>query len=226
MSSTNRGGKRSDADFYTTPAWAVHRILTALPDLPRTGVWLDPCAGDGAIIKAARALEPDTRWKAVELRDECALALEEIPECVTLIGDYLSEDTPIVGHASVVLMNPPYRLAQDFIVKAMKTSKHVVALLRLNFLGSEGRSEFMRQWAPDVYVLPNRPKFQAGSGTDSIEYAWFVWDSGVPRSVGTIRVLPSTQKLERGVYRRGGKLPAEVPDDRSGSSDEGVVGVG
>lgn len=32
----------------------------------------------------------------------------------------------------------------------------------------------MRSHTPDIYVLPNRPSF-SGKGTDSIEYAWFVW---------------------------------------------------
>lgn len=204
MSSTKRGSIRANLDVYSTPAWAVHRILEAMPELPRSGVWLDPCAGDGAIIKAARMLEPDTRWKAVELRPECQELLEGIPDCVTLIGNYLDPELPIVGHASVVIMNPPYRLAQDFVVKALTMAKHVVVLLRLNFLGSEVRSDFMRTWAPDVRVLPNRPKFQAGPGSDSIEYAWFSWDSGVPRAVGSMSVLPSSTKTDRGV--RGGKV--------------------
>lgn len=64
-------------------------------------------------------------------------------------------------------------------------------LLRLNFLGTEGRSAFMREHAPDVYVLPNRPSF-TGTKTDSIEYVWFVWPGARRRRSGKMQVLDVT----------------------------------
>ena len=71
----------------------------------------------------------------------------------------------------------------------------VVLLLRLNFLGTRGRAAFMRRHPPAVYVLPDRPSF-TGKGTDSIEYAWFVWPRE-RREAGTIRVLATTDKDQR-----------------------------
>ena len=53
MSSTHRGAERRPADFYATPHWTVRRLLEALP-LPG-GVWFEPCAGEGDIIKAVNA---------------------------------------------------------------------------------------------------------------------------------------------------------------------------
>jgi len=184
----------------------VHRILEAMPELPRGGLWLDPCAGDGAIIKAARMLEPDTRWRATELREECAEVLSAIPNCTMEIKNFLTPSALPAELADVVLMNPPYRLAQEFVVEAMRMARYVVVLLRLNFLGSDERVEWLRAWPPDVKVLPNRPKFRAGPGTDSIEYAWMVWDSTVLRASGTVCVLPSTPGAERGVRVRKAKV--------------------
>ncbi len=37
--------------------------------------------------------------------------------------------------------------------------KTVAFLLRLNFLGADERSDFWREYPPDIYVLPNRPSF-------------------------------------------------------------------
>ena len=41
---------RRDRDYYPTPSWCVRALLETV-DLP-TGTWLEPTAGDGAIIRA------------------------------------------------------------------------------------------------------------------------------------------------------------------------------
>lgn len=77
----------------------------------------------------------------------------------------------------------------------------VVALERLNFLEGEARNAWLREQAPDVYVLPNRPSF-TGDGTDSIAYAWFVWPAGQhDRTSGRLEILPSTPAAERRVQK-------------------------
>ena len=51
----------------------------------------------------------------------------------------------------------------------------VIMLLRINFLGSQKRYDFWQQFPPDgLFILSKRPSF-TGKGTDSIDYAWFVW---------------------------------------------------
>ena len=54
----------------------------------------------------------------------------------------------------------------------------------------------MRAQEPDVYVLPNRPSF-TGHGTDSCEYAWFVFGASRPKPRGLVRVLATTPKEQR-----------------------------
>lgn len=190
MSSTNRGGKRSPADFYPTPAWCVHRVLDALP-LPG-GHWLEPGAGDGAIIDATAGVRSDVTWHAVELRDDCLPALRERCGAARVRhGDFLAADAPLSRpRYDVLFTNPPYSAAQGFLERGLAIADHVVLLLRLNFLASAKRAALMRERAPDVFVLPNRPSF-TGHGTDSVEYAWFHWPAE-HRGVGTITVLPTT----------------------------------
>lgn len=75
MTATGRSSKLSpSADNYPTPGWCVRRFLEAWPSLAHVGTrWLEPCAGDGSIIRAvdefreARGMTP-LEWTAVEYR--------------------------------------------------------------------------------------------------------------------------------------------------------------
>lgn len=198
MSSTNRGGQRSEADFYPTPAWCVRRLIEAAA-LPG-GRWLEPAAGRGDIIRAVDAARSDVTWTAVELRPECRPALAAATGSArrVRIGDFTKLAADELGPVDVVITNPPYSIAMEMLEHALTLrATGVVMLLRLNFLASGARASFMRKHVPDVYVLPNRPSF-SGRGTDSIEYAWFVWHPGRRRRFGRVQVLPVTPTEERG----------------------------
>jgi hypothetical protein len=202
VSSTNRGGKRSESDNYPTPPYCVHRFLE--DDLAKTflpsGNWLEPGAGDGSIIRAANHIRTDVVWTALELREECREDLTAAvgPRGLVLIEDYLDPPsaTGLRSNYSVALGNPPYRLAGEFIERSLQISEVVALLLRVNFLASAKRNTFMRSNVPDVYVLPNRPSFR-GTGTDSPEYAWFVWAQQRCETAGRLRILHTTPIAER-----------------------------
>ena len=103
----------------------------------------------------------------------------------------------------VSIGNPPFRRAAEFIDWSLKYARITVMLLRLNYLGSDKRAEFMRTFAPDVFSLPNRPSFRPSKRglftTDSIEYGWFLWPDEPERnrSEGRLKVLKTTSKEER-----------------------------
>ena len=198
----------------------MHRLLEAV-DLPG-GVWLEAGAGHGSIIQATKQVRDDIVWSAYELREECRTALEREATAVR-IGDCLSmtpgEHTKQLRRVShlpryhVCVMNPPFRLAFEFLQMALQIADYVVMLQRLNYLGSRKRSEFFRQFHPDIYVLPDRPSFTEGQ-TDSIEYCWFVW--GPPenreRSVGNYQILARTPVEERKAVTPGSpRLSFETP---------------
>lgn len=167
MSATGRSDVRHAADFYATPAWCVRALLAEVP-IP-SGLWLEPCAGEGDIIAASGHKD----WHAVELREECREKLNE--SCQRLaIGNFLTMPNPTPGGYAAIVTNPPYALAEEFIRKSIQIAPVVAMLLRLNWLGSQKRVAFLREYPPSVYVLPRRPSF-TGGGTDACEYAWFVW---------------------------------------------------
>jgi len=98
--------------------------------------------------------------------------------------DYLA--TPM--RADVAFTNPPFSLALPFLVKMLVECDTVIALLRINFLGSQQRKTFWQAHPPShLFPLAKRPSF-TGKGTDSTEYAWFVWQNN-PKN-GVISVGP------------------------------------
>jgi hypothetical protein len=209
VSATGRGAKRARRDSYNTPGWCLERLLDEVT-LPTDGTILEPCAGNGALVRVMRARWPDAKIVACDVRAECTGKLAEVagPTNVVLADFVASSDAGEVrrfiqrGRAPVrlVLSNPPYSHAIEFIQRAREIfpDAWVVFLLRVNFLASEERSTFMRTAAPDVYPLPNRPSFRHGT-TDATEYGWFVWPPAAQglRLEGKVRVLGVTPKAIR-----------------------------
>lgn len=201
MSSTNRGGKRTPADYYPTPAWCVHRLLEAA-SFPG-GRWLEVAAGEGAIIRAVDERRQDVEWTAVELRAKCKAPLAALTGARrrVRITNFLALEPAALGERfDLAITNPPYSVGMEMVEHSFGFADRVVMLLRLNFLASAERAPFMHRYPPDVYVMPNRPSF-SGKGTDSIEYAWFVWHPGKRRKVGRLTVLPVTPRAERASAR-------------------------
>jgi hypothetical protein len=191
MSATNRGAKRKAADFYPTPAYCVSRLLDSVPLPP--GRWLEPGAGSGAIIRATRG-DPrvaDVWWTAIENRSLSwgPLANALGPEDRLVRADFLYHDIAL-ERFTLALGNPPYRLAAEFIERALGLAPRVIFLLRLNFLGSRKRVPFFRRVGmPDVHVLAERPSF-TGGGTDATEYAWMDFRrEWAGRSTGAMSIL-------------------------------------
>lgn len=184
MSATNRGSDRIAHDAYPTPPWCVHRLLEACP-LPG-GVWLEPCAGEGAIIAAVNAAAAGNdkpqlpTWYACELQATCGNALNELIDADRIHApcDYLAQ--PFEG-ADVIITNPPFDQAFPIAQKAVSEASCVALLLRLNWLGSgerSGRSAWLRKHTPDVYVLPNRPSFAHSMRCKACGFKWLVpWNA-------------------------------------------------
>jgi len=193
MSATGRSDVRRVDDAYMTPAWCVRAIW---PKLQSYGSCLDPCAGEGGILKTLQG-----RWKyptyyGIEIDAMRAHTCDIVNKVPCTIADalmYSWTDACIGLPAELIITNPPYTLAMEFLQKALVSgSKQVCFLLRLNFLGSQGRAAFWKTHPCDVYVLPKRPSF-TGKGTDATEYAWFHFDltrrSGCARGIGHWEIL-------------------------------------
>jgi len=178
---------RREYDFYPTPAWCVRRLLEAV-DLPG-GRWLEPAVGDGAIVRAVDELRDDVHWTTVDVRDEVEADFHY---------DFVAPlfQGPVAVHAyDVCITNPPFSQALEFVVESRRRARVVAMLLRLCWLASRERNDWLGATMPDVYVLPDRPSF-TGNGSDMTEYAWMVWRSR-DRATGELRVLRKTPINER-----------------------------
>lgn len=209
-----RAAKREPFDYYPTPSWCVDRLLEVGVLPSSKTLWLEPSAGDGSIIRAVNAHEsivngqaykPMPSWFAVEIQPKFEDGLTaEIGANRVLVDNFLDFD--IAQHfgmiPDVIIGNPPYGQAIDFVKKSMELRARKIAfLLRIGFLASADRQQFMSKYAPDVYVLPNRPSF-AHKKTDTSEYAWFVWthqgnSNGYENPAGKLQVLNLTSKETR-----------------------------
>lgn len=214
MSATGRSDVRHPDDFYATPAWCTESILDAL-NLPAGTIVLDPSAGAGAILDVCDGhgfyswgLELDVgRYHMLSGRHNAfhGDALDDTPWTIQArdrmnpagprTAPFWCDHLDCIEHRelraecmrnqTVVVMNPPFKLAMPFVQRACQEYSRVVALLRLNWLASIGRADWLREHTPAVYVLPRRPSFTGDGRADATDYAWMVWGFGPP----TINIL-------------------------------------
>lgn len=157
MSATGRGAKRRERDFYPTPAWCTRAILPKLVGLHGASV-LEPCKGDGAIMRELEKYTDNIDWAEIALgRDFFKWTFDR--------------------RYDFVVTNPPYSLAMEFISRSLSLSDCVVMLLPLSFLAStKRRNWWMTHGLTALWVLSKRPSFTGDGKTDATDYAWFVWD--------------------------------------------------
>lgn len=194
---------RRTNDHYVTPAWAIQRFLEAYQP-PARGRILDPCAACGELLLSAEKFFPGALFGACEINPKFETSLREVTSAA-LIGDFLANvETLKACQFDFVLTNPPYAQAQDFVEAALQVAPTVAMLLRINFLASKRRREWLNKLDPGIFVLPNRPSF-TGEGGDQTEYAWFVF--GDPVVTGCIFYCELTPPEE---IRRANLLAREI----------------
>ena len=142
MSAKNRGSTTITQEFYPTPAASIDKILTEV-NWDEVSTFCEPCKGGGAI------------YDKVPINDANKFYFE-----LSEGTDYL--DPKNTKQVDIILTNPPFSLAEKFIIKARQEAKCVIMLQRVNFLGSQTRKSFWNTNPPThMFVLANRPKFIA-----------------------------------------------------------------
>jgi hypothetical protein len=156
-------------DLYETPPGAVRALLRA-ERLPH-GIW-EPAAGRGAIVNVLR----DSGHAVI------ASDIFDYGFPLHFVGDFL-EQTETPKGCGCLLTNPPYRIINKFIERALDLSPMVVMLARLALLESGGRTEILeRRGLARVYVFRDRLPMMHRDGwagprsTSATAFAWFLWD--------------------------------------------------
>jgi hypothetical protein len=103
-----------------------------------------------------------------------------------------------------VITNPPFRLAEEFVLRALNVARTGVAILaRTVFLESAGRFEAIfsvrppnkfAQFVERVPMIKGRLDKKATTATG---YAWFVWEKNADAKSQLMWIPPCRRKLER-----------------------------
>jgi hypothetical protein len=219
MSAANRNGRaRREFDRYRSRPYMVHALLDALPaDFPTEGQFWEPAAGEGDIVRPVLYRRPAVRWTATEIDPACRPYLRAAGCAEVEIADTFSRIRRYANRFRVIWTNPPFDTAESFFSELVTQNPRawIILLQRINFLASARRSPFFRRHPPDLYVLPERPRFEHGR-SDQTEYAWFVYPPEAHlgaqregRRSGSLIVLEPTpiavrraQESERNAWRR------------------------
>lgn len=177
-------------DFYETNQEAVDALVKHYLDgaLTRRAQILEPCCGDGAIVKALNAhgymdiLTSDVdEYREAQERHDARFHNWTGPHGIS--GPH------------VAVTNPPFNQAFD-ILKNLKPQVEAVALLlRLTFLEpTKERGPWLSKNPPQrVLVLP-RYSFTGDGKTDSVTCAWMIWDKYFPGPEGVV-IVPKKEKI-------------------------------
>lgn len=159
-------------DFNKTHRVAVDSIVSVEKDYlrPTARVW-EPACGDGAISKVLR-LHGFTNVFSSDIEDRG----------YGKVQDFLA---PSKRTADIIITNPPFLLAHEFVDTALERAPIVIMLLRLAFLESMERMEWfqkgplVRYWVASRRLpMMHREGYTGKKAGSAVAHAWFVWKRG------------------------------------------------
>lgn len=190
-------------DDFPTPPWATRALCGFL----RGRGWAlhnatvrEPAANRGHMVAPLR--EAFASVEASDVHDYGA---------GFRLADYLFGPPP--ERVDFTITNPPFRLAEQFIERALETSDCGVAMLvRAAFLESVGRYDRIFAKRPPTFVLQFAERVVmhkgrlAPDGSTATAYAWLVWIQHDDDETRLRWIAPCRKRLERATDY----APAEV----------------
>jgi len=182
-------------DDFPTPPWATRALCEVLffeQDTPSELTCREPAANRGHMVAPLREYFGEV--EASDIFDYGA----GFP-----VNDYLF--WPLPPKVDWTITNPPFRLAEQFIIRALRTSRRGVAVIvRTAFLEGIGRYNDLFSFVPpsNIWQFSERVVMHKGklskNGSTATAYCWLVWDKasiGEPTEFDWI--APCRKKLER-----------------------------
>lgn len=177
-SSAHSDEEREPLDFYATDPEALDNFLEHLAKdriQLHQNIWECAC-GDGSLSSRLREHNFKVFSTDIVQRNNAAVTL----------FDFINDELP-PWHGDI-LTNPPYRIANSFLTKALEVvpeNNFVVFFLRLQFLEGKKRRKLFEVAPPKfIYVHSSRvhtlknndPAYRRSSS--AICFAWFIWQKG------------------------------------------------
>jgi hypothetical protein len=171
--------RRHPFDYYREDAGCVHKLLDAVTF---DGAIHDPACGAGNIPRTAAG------------RGYAATGSDIVDRGFGTVIDFLEDRSPRCN----IVSNPPYVLAERFVLHALSIVENRVAVLvRLAFLEGQGRRKrlYLPHPPEQVLVFATRPSMPPGdlqieATGGKVAYAWVVWLKGWASRKSTIGWLP------------------------------------
>lgn len=177
--------ERADNDFYATPFYATEAILN---EIELKGSILEPAAGQGHISKVLKDYYPNSEIVSTDLFQKNAKFGITIQTGI----DFLKHD--FEKRYDNIITNPPFKLATEFIERALQLSNDkVIMFAKIQLLEGVKRWEifnstplkFVYVFSKRVNVLRNGEELneKGKPWATTMCFAWFVWEreySGEP----------------------------------------------
>lgn len=166
--------EREKDDFYATPPLAVKELMKL--ESFNKNIW-EPCCGMNHITNIL--IEHGYNVRTSDIIDRVNDGKIEIIDFLNCIEKWDGD----------IITNPPYKLATEFVYKAIETIKEgnkVVMFLKLSFLETKKRRLLFDKYPPKIiYVASSRfgcsqtGEFdETGNTGSAIAYCWYIWEKG------------------------------------------------
>lgn len=191
-------------DFFPTPAWGTRALLTYLVDATGRRVW-EPACGDGHMTRPLWEVAADVL--ASDVHDY---------GWGHAVHDFLMPFMPEgAGPIDLIVTNPPFELAEQFVARALQVAPEVAMLTRTSFVESMGRYRALfRDTRPAVIgqFVERLPMVKGRVAVDAVtatSYCWMVWRRGQHATTTFDWIPPCRARLERpGDYAVAEQAPA------------------
>jgi hypothetical protein len=183
-------------DDFPTPPWATRalaeRVLGGRRALLRK-TCLEPACGTGYMVRPLSEY-----FQKVGQSDAHDYGQE-------LVRDFLTHPFEVQSW-DWVITNPPFRLAEEFVIRALQVARDGVAILaRTVFIESVGRYHNLFERTPPTTLAQFTERVPMVKGrvdraaTTATSYAWLIWEKKINTTAGTrlVWVPPCRRELER-----------------------------
>jgi hypothetical protein len=185
---------KDSPDDFPTPPWATRALVEHVLE-NKSGLafmtCLEPACGAGHMAKVLKEY-----FKKVLCADAYRYGYGEVRDFLTYPYEANSADW--------VITNPPFRLAEEFVIRALEIARSGVAILaRSVFLESVGRYQgIFRECPPSKFAqFVERVPMVRGrldmKATTATGYPWMVWEKGATHQPRLMWVPPCRKQLER-----------------------------
>ena len=170
-------------DFFPTPLWATRALIEKVIGAGNVSglECLEPACGMGHMVRPLSEY-----FRAVD-------AFDIHPYGCGMVIDFLDIDERESRRWDWIITNPPFNLAEQFIIKARTMCRHGVAMLvRTQFLETVGRyNRLFKSDPPNITAIfvervPMLKGRVSKTATTATSYCWLIWNG----TKTTFRIAP------------------------------------